>query len=216
MSASISQTRRLALAGLVVALGLGLDQWTKRWAFTTLRQQPAKVLVEDWLELDYAFNPGSAFGMFGDEPGARTIFIVTTVFALLYIATLLWRPPGEARTRRVAATGTISLALMAAGALGNLIDRLWRLDEVRVRIADELQFWLLIEHPVKLSESLLRGRNYLDLPRYGVVDFIVVYYWPERRWPSFNVADTCLVVGVGLFLIYLARLDAKPGPDADA
>ncbi|MBL8973291.1 MAG: signal peptidase II [Myxococcales bacterium] len=46
-------------------------------------------------------------------------------------------------------------------------------------------------------------RVFLD--QYGVVDFIVVYYWPGKRWPAFNIADAALVAGVLLFMIYLRR-----------
>ena len=45
-----------------------------------------------------------------------------------------------------------------------------------------------------------------------VVDFIVVYYWPGKRWPAFNIADAALVAGVLLFMIYLRR----HGDPADA
>lgn len=41
--------------------------------------------------------------------------------------------------------------------------------------------------------------------KHGVVDFLVVYYWPGQRWPAFNIADAALVAGVFLFLIYLRR-----------
>jgi signal peptidase II len=34
----------------------------------------------------------------------------------------------------------------------------------------------------------------------AVRDFVVVYYWPGREWPAFNLADSCIVVGVGLVL----------------
>jgi signal peptidase II len=40
---------------------------------------------------------------------------------------------------------------------------------------------------------------------HGVVDFIVVYYWPGARWPSFNIADAALAAGVMLMLLYLRR-----------
>jgi len=46
-------------------------------------------------------------------------------------------------------------------------------------------------------------RVFMD--QYGVVDFIVVYYWPGKRWPAFNIADAALVAGVLLFMIYLRR-----------
>jgi signal peptidase II len=41
--------------------------------------------------------------------------------------------------------------------------------------------------------------------RHGVVDFIKVFYWPDKPWPTFNVADVALVVGVGLLFIFLTR-----------
>jgi signal peptidase II len=77
----------------------------------------------------------------------------------------------------------VAIGLVSAGALGNLHDRLFRTMEVVGGV------------------------------RHGVVDFIKIYYWPGKAWPTFNVADIALVVGVGLLLIYLSRhgdaLDAK-------
>jgi signal peptidase II len=48
------------------------------------------------------------------------------------------------------------------------------------------------------------------MEQYGVVDFIVVYYWPGKRWPAFNIADAALVAGVLLFMIYLRRHGDRP------
>ncbi|MFO0636128.1 MAG: signal peptidase II [Nannocystaceae bacterium] len=69
----------------------------------------------------------------------------------------------------------LAIGLVSGGAMGNLHDRL-------VRIMD------------------VRGE-----PRYGVVDFIKVFYWKDQPWPTFNVADIALVVGVGLLFIFLTR-----------
>ncbi len=44
--------------------------------------------------------------------------------------------------------------------------------------------------------------NYLDrLARGFVVDFIEAHWHDRATWPSFNVADSCIVVGVGLLLL---------------
>lgn len=44
--------------------------------------------------------------------------------------------------------------------------------------------------------------NYLDrLARGFVIDFVEAHWHDRATWPSFNVADTCIVVGVGLLLI---------------
>lgn len=204
-----TQRLRLSVAALVFGLALGLDQLTKQWVFTSLRGKPSKVLIADWLELDFAFNAGSAFGMFANQPLARPLFIVVTVLALIYMGALLWRLPG----RRAIWNGSLALALMAAGALGNLIDRLVRVYDARLPLGDGVPFWMIVEHPVELADSLLRARRFVDIPRHGVVDFIVVHYWHGKRWPTFNVADICLVVGVGLFMLYLAR-QGRVGPTA--
>ncbi len=52
--------------------------------------------------------------------------------------------------------------------------------------------------------------NVIDRLRTGkVVDFIDVRLWTDFRWPAFNVADSCITVGVVLYLI--ATLRASPG-----
>lgn len=44
--------------------------------------------------------------------------------------------------------------------------------------------------------------NLIDRLRYGeVIDFIDVYVG-KYHWPAFNVADSVLCIGVGLFVIY--------------
>lgn len=85
------------------------------------------------------------------------------------------------------ASAFVAVAFVSAGALGNLHDRLFRIMEIR-------------------------GEE-----RYGVVDFIKVYYWPDKVWPTFNIADVALVVGVGLLLVFLTRHgDVLDGKSADA
>jgi len=69
----------------------------------------------------------------------------------------------------------IAMGMLVGGALGNLHDRLFRTQQT------------------------------LDGERHGVVDFIVLFYWPKHRWPAFNIADALLLVGMGLFAIGLVR-----------
>ncbi len=50
--------------------------------------------------------------------------------------------------------------------------------------------------------------NYLDrLARGYVIDFVDWHWWnrPDLYWPTFNLADSLIVVGVGLLLLF-------PGP----
>lgn len=49
--------------------------------------------------------------------------------------------------------------------------------------------------------------NLTDRLRYGyVVDFVSVGVG-DLRWPTFNVADAALVVGIGLLVVYLTWVD---------
>jgi signal peptidase II len=47
--------------------------------------------------------------------------------------------------------------------------------------------------------------NFIDRLRFGgsVVDFIDLNFWPLRRWPVFNVADSSIVVGVALLTLLM-------------
>lgn len=112
------------IVALSVALSVALDQLTKHWAVAELRHRPSEVLIPDLLDLDYSFNPGSAFGMFSDSPLARPAFIGFTLVALAYMGWLLWRMPARPRL------GFVALSLMAGGAVGNLLDRRLRIDSV--------------------------------------------------------------------------------------
>jgi len=49
----------------------------------------------------------------------------------------------------------------------------------------------------------------------NVVDFIYVNFgfWPFNPWPSFNIADSLLCVGVPIFMLCLFREGKKTSPD---
>ena len=60
--------------------------------------------------------------------------------------------------------------------------------------------------------------NIIDRVRLGyVVDFVDVFYG-NTHWPAFNVADSCICIGVGLLLIDSFRKAPRPGlaPEAEA
>ncbi len=81
-----------------------------------LRGIPYEVLGNT-VQLKLVYNPGAAFGL-NLGPQSRWIFAVLTVLALVILGRL-YRSTHTGHTARVAA-----LALVCAGAVGNLIDRL--------------------------------------------------------------------------------------------
>jgi signal peptidase II len=59
--------------------------------------------------------------------------------------------------------------------------------------------WALFGLPLVLGGAV---GNYVDrLSRGFVVDFIEAHWYETARWPSFNIADSAIVIGVGLLVI---------------
>ena len=101
---------------IAVLLTIVLDQAVKLWALTSLQAQHTIPLIENVFHLTYVENRGAAFSLFA-QFDSRWIFValacVITVVILIalqknYMQTVL---------------GRWSLVLIAAGALGNAIDR---------------------------------------------------------------------------------------------
>jgi signal peptidase II len=92
-----------------------LDQFTKQMVLRFISPYDARIIVPDFFSLVNVTNTGAAFGSFR---GNNTFFIVISIVALAIVATLLIRPRTPDRFR------DLSLALLLAGILGNLTDRL--------------------------------------------------------------------------------------------
>jgi signal peptidase II len=101
----------------VIAVVTSVDVITKWWAESALRPQgfPHGV-AGDWLRMTLVYNPGAAFGLNVGEH-SRWVFMGLTVIALGILGRLYLN------TRQDEMPRIIALALVCAGALGNLIDR---------------------------------------------------------------------------------------------
>lgn len=71
----------------------------------------------------------------------------------------------------------------------------------------------LRRRPVQISFGLLCGGivgNLVDRIAHGhVIDFLSLVFW-GWHFPIFNIADTAICIGVGLYLIYSFRHPAPP------
>ena len=105
--------RRLLIAGIVVAV-VGLDQATKAWATSGLRDGPVSI-IGSTVEFQLARNTGSAFSLF------QTVTPLLAVLAVGLVAILV-----RTLNRAEDLTVLVALALVLGGALGNVSDRLFR------------------------------------------------------------------------------------------
>lgn len=109
--------KKLALFSLLVLGGTAADQITKFIIFTRLGGEgQSKRIIGGLLSLTCRRNTGAVFGLF---PGCNEMFIALTAVAIVVIAVFFLKNAVSAGWVMTAA-----VALIMAGALGNLVDRL--------------------------------------------------------------------------------------------
>ncbi len=141
---------------LIVTITL-FDQLTKGWILSSFHLYESREVIPGLFNLVYVTNSGAAFSMLADvdSPWRHYFFLGVGIVALIGLTIAYFKMRDDNKFYGTA------LALIAGGALGNLIDRV----------------------------------------RFGsVVDFLDVYLG-GYHWPAFNVADSAICVGAGLFII---------------
>ena len=96
-----------------------LDQGTKFWALASLKPIHNMTLVEGFMDLTFVENRGVAFGMFSGQ--RWFILLLTGVIAVGLIWFYVTMPK-----RKEYFPLRVSLVLVLSGAIGNIIDRLFR------------------------------------------------------------------------------------------
>ena len=106
------------LAGLVVLI-CGLDRWSKDAVAAALPLHSVREIVPGLFNLVHTRNTGIAFSLFADSgPLVREwILPIASAAAILFVVGYFWTLSKDATPVRIA------LALVLAGAAGNLFDR---------------------------------------------------------------------------------------------
>ena len=119
---------------LFLALPLMLvDQLTKLLICRHLGYGVEVPVIPGFFGLVHVTNTGAAFGVF---QGNNAFFMVLAVVALAIVLWVFWRDRTAAPGSRLAAVTKVALALLVAGIVGNLLDRIWR-----GQVTDYLHFY---------------------------------------------------------------------------
>ena len=193
-----------ALPFAVILLTLLADQWLKSWVVANMFYGEERSVAGNWFLLHYTENNGIAFGL--EFSGRLGKFLLTT-FRLLasgaILFYLIWL------LRRGTYIGyAICVALVFAGASGNIIDSIW----YGVRYGYDT--WLHGRVVDMLYFPLATGRYPDWVPVVGGNQYIFFR-------AVFNIADAAISVGVVLILIFFrqylrAERDVEPLPESDA
>lgn len=172
---------------VVSIVSLVSDVGTKLWAEKKLGDYPGYVtLIDNHLMFVLAKNKGGAWGLLQGESEnvRRPFFLLVSVAAIAFIVTLYRRLQPRQHALKW------GLPLVLGGALGNVFDRI-RYGFV-IDFIDYRADWIR-----KMNELI--AKNY---PKHIVTD----------HWPTFNVADIAICVGVALMAIDMltARRGKRP------
>ena len=114
----MSRSSRLGRAVIFLAIlscTTGFDFGTKEWARGTLIERQPRSVIDGVWDWEIAYNTGAAFSSFS---GSQVLLSMIACAALVMLGVMAARTRPEQHLRRIA------LAVIAGGALGNLIDRI--------------------------------------------------------------------------------------------
>ena len=185
------------LAALIVVAILLIDQAIKIWVKTSMSLHES-IHVTDWFYITFIENMGMAFGMQLGSKIILSLFRVLAIGALTYFI-------GKEIKRKVRTGYIVCLAMVLAGAIGNLLD---------------CMFYGLIfneSSPYYVSYFVPFGTGYAPFLMGKVVD---MFYFPliETEWPMWmpfvggdhfvffspviNFADASISVSVVLLFLF--------------
>ena len=188
------------LAAIVVVGAIVIDQLIKIWVKTNMTLHES-IRVFDWFYISFIENNGMAYGM---QIGSKLALSLFRVAAIGLLAYYLWlQVHNKARTGYI-----VCLAMVLAGAVGNLIDCMF------------YGMMFNASSPHYLSYFVPFGSGYAPFLMGRVVDMfyfpLIVTTWPDwvPYWggdefvffsPVFNFADASISVGVVVLLLFYRK-----------
>lgn len=193
-------------AGLLIVVILIIDQISKIYIKThfVLGEQ---VVIFNWFRILFVENEGMAWGARIPGNYGKLILTLFRLVAIVGIGYWLW----DSVKKKVSGLLITSIALIFAGALGNIIDSVW--------------YGILFNHSNRQVASFLpKEGGYGTLLHGKVVDMLYFPIWkgylPEWLpiWggrfftffePVFNIADSSITIGFLMMILFNKRMFAK-------
>lgn len=178
----ISQnTWKIILFATFATFFLVFDLVSKQIVIHNMKLGDSLHIIPNFFHFTYSVNDGMAFSMNFNTLGevANQIIFISISVIGTALISFLFFKTYKKSTKLVSA----SLGLMLAGCIGNLIDRIF------------------------YSKAYLQSFD-PNVSNRGVVDFID-FQFGSWHFATFNVADSCLVIGVLILIVYFIIEEVK-------
>lgn len=193
-------------AALIILIVVLLDQALKIWIKTSF-YLGEDLEIFSWFHLLFIENNGMAFGM---TIGSK---LLLTLFRIVAVSFLIWYIARIRSIRTVPAGYIVCLALITAGAAGNIFDCVF--------------YGVIFDNPAPPQVATLfpAAGGYAPLLMGKVVDMLFFplfsFTWPDwMPWvggehflffqPVFNLADAAISVGIFILVIFYHNYILSP------
>jgi signal peptidase II len=198
----------LKKAFLIVTLILIVDQALKFWIKTNMSLGEEFNVLGNWFIIHFTENPGMAFGMeFSGNYGKLilSIFRIIAIIGIIYYLYII--------TRKKVKTGLIvSLSLVLAGAMGNMIDSAF----YGMIFSSSNYFEVARFIPVEGGYGTFLHGRVVDMFYFPIFQGIYPAWVPLVGGndyiffrPVFNIADSSISIGVLLMIIFQKQFFQK-------
>lgn len=195
----------LKKAILIIIAVLAIDQISKIWIKTNF-MLGEEIYVFDWFRIHFIENNGAAWGA---EIGGKTGKLILTLFRLCAIVGIgYWlRTSIQKKAHQLL---IVSIALIFAGALGNIIDSVF--------------YGVIFDHSNYQVATLFSSETYGSVFHGKVVDMLYFPIWqgvlptwiPEFGGKNFtffnaifNIADSAITIGVAILIVFGNKIFPK-------
>ncbi len=186
---------------LLIFLLLLVDQSVKIWIKTHYTIGGGFDVFGDWAKIHFIENPGMAFGL---KWGGDTGKLMLSSFRILAIIGLLWYLYYISK-QKLPKIAVFSVALILAGAAGNILDSAFY-----GLIFSESNYHTVAQmFPEGGGYAGFLHGSVVDMFYFPMIDKIMpdwVPFYGGKRFiffsPVFNVADSCITIGVVLVIIF--------------
>jgi signal peptidase II len=160
-------------------------------------------LVGNWLKLHYVLNPGMAFGM---QLGHQYGKLMLSVFRLFAMGGIAWYLVYLAKNN--APNGLLwAMAMILAGAVGNVIDSTF--------------YGVFLNNapfgsPTPWFHGQVIDMIFVDVWEGFLPDWLPIWGGQYYSTPIFNIADSCIFIGVCIILIFQRRFFREQSQEQEA